>query len=1727
VLSPERTPVAERVYPTSADAQNVELVGQIGGATLAVAVQGDYAYLGVGPRLVVLDVSDPANPTMTGQGPVFPSIVEGVYVTGGYAYVAAGSSGLRVVDVSNPAAPVEVGFYDTPGHAEGVYAAGNYAYVADRSAGLRVVDVSNPAAPVEVGFYGTPGYAHDVYVVGDYAYVADDWTGLRIISVADPIRPTEIGFYTTPWREVNDVYVVGTLAYVAESDEPFNGSLRVISVADPVHPIELGSIGLSDRVYAVHVVGDYAYATYWYGLRVISISDPRHPTLVGYYNTTPGLSVHVVGGYAYMAGVGLRVVSISDPTQPVEVGFYPVLVSIRSVYVADDYAHVTAGGLGVVSVSNPAHPIEVAFYDTYKGESQDVYVQGDYAYVASYYDAGWDVGLEVVSISDPTNPTRMGFYETTGNRAQAVYVSGDYAYVADWGGLRIISVADPAHPTEVSFYQTPSAAMDVYVLGNYAYVASSSAGLRVISVSDPANPIEVGFYDTGLARAVYVAGQYAYVADDTGLRMISVADPTQPTELGYSEPPHSGDWDVAVAGGYAYVTGAYGLRVVDVSNPAAPVEVGTYHVPDDGYGVHVAGGYAYVAGGAGGLFILRFTNEGPPPISVPASHGSLRLTAASSYTPAQPIAPTVRVDNSTDTANTYTVTVSLLQNGAVLDAQSRNVTVPGGGSATLDDFNFGTWPAGSYQLVAELWLGTTRLHVQGPLDLQVILSEGQQRAISEGAKLKGAADAELDEMIGIVVNRYSDSLSNLPGEVVSFLTGQVVTWLKPIGQAAGGFSATDIDKAVARVTTKILGIRDMVADPLRDPVHRRARQAVEGDLKPERRSVASRQEIFNTFITGRGNFAWTDGMAQVVSAYQDAIRNRTEWEPILGFLPPPLVAGPTTLRVEDWTFGLYKAFSGLLGWLIFLGSLVILILAGLAALKISLPTLGGSLAAYIAALPGLIAIMAKGKLVIAAALVIFAITMHMQAEVWVAPSVTREHDQGLDSLSQRIQESIGLSFDGLTTTASVQDGQVVLSTRLTNADVRSARPLVETYLYSVDGRVVEIFSQQPSMTAWGTETLRETVTLPPGRYKAVTAVHTREKIGLARQVLPLEIPGPQVALEVSLDETQLSLGQAVHATIALTNTNTISETGDLAVLAEPSDDQNLSGWLVNLAPGGSQRLEHRFVPQAAGSYRLRVSVTDGTSLLAAYDAAYIVGNGAALAVNVAARDIYSPGIAVTIPITATNAGNAPTSTALSLVTLDRLADLTAVYTDTLPLSVDAGASVATTATALPSAQAQPGLYTARLFLGDDLYTSLDFAVSAEDTLFADIYPDTIFPAVGDAVTLTVQVMNSVYTYTDALVDVALWRPDGITQTVAMNPIGTGRYQGAVTAPITGTYLATAEVSKPNYRAVGNSTFFVAGQPSQLLPTVDGRPILGTAQPVTVTVRNEQGVPIIGAGLVVSGTLEYLTRQTDAAGQAVLQLSPTITEPYQVSLEKLSFTTTLMDLPVWVAPDTTPPALFLDAPSITNQTPLTVTGLTEVGAGLTLNSQAVAVDAQGRFTTTVALSEGANTLNAAATDAVSNTTTVTRTVTLDTVPSALAVTNPVDGLFSLQEVISVTGSIEVGASLMVSNTLATVDPASGAFSTWTLLQPGVNIVPVTVADAAGNTTTITRSVAYSCVFGDFDGSRQVNIVDVMGVASRWGTRPGDAGYVAIYDLDHNGEVNVGDVQAIVAQWQTGC
>ena len=139
-----------------------------------------------GNGLLVIDISDPANPTEVGSYPT--DRAKGVFASGSHAYVADGGvadggRGLLVIDVSDPANPTEVGSLPT-GNAKDVYVSGSFACVAGGGDGLRVIDISDPVNPTEAGWHDTGDVAKGVFVLGSHAYVADQEDGLWIFNVS-------------------------------------------------------------------------------------------------------------------------------------------------------------------------------------------------------------------------------------------------------------------------------------------------------------------------------------------------------------------------------------------------------------------------------------------------------------------------------------------------------------------------------------------------------------------------------------------------------------------------------------------------------------------------------------------------------------------------------------------------------------------------------------------------------------------------------------------------------------------------------------------------------------------------------------------------------------------------------------------------------------------------------------------------------------------------------------------------------------------------------------------------------------------------------------------------------------------------------------------------------------------------------------------------------------------------------------------------------------------------------------------------------------------------------------------------------------------------------------------------------------------------------------------------------------------------------------------------------
>jgi len=113
--------------------------------------------------------------------------------------------------VAMPSAPVRLGVYYSWGDAQDVCLKGRYAYLA--GSGLEILDLSDPTAPVCVarGLNGTA--LNRVCLAGRYAFAIDS-AGVEIVDVSNPTEPVVAGHYDAP--EASDLALDGDTIYLAQ-----------------------------------------------------------------------------------------------------------------------------------------------------------------------------------------------------------------------------------------------------------------------------------------------------------------------------------------------------------------------------------------------------------------------------------------------------------------------------------------------------------------------------------------------------------------------------------------------------------------------------------------------------------------------------------------------------------------------------------------------------------------------------------------------------------------------------------------------------------------------------------------------------------------------------------------------------------------------------------------------------------------------------------------------------------------------------------------------------------------------------------------------------------------------------------------------------------------------------------------------------------------------------------------------------------------------------------------------------------------------------------------------------------------------------------------------------------------------------------------------------------------------------------------------------------------------
>jgi hypothetical protein len=364
--------------------------------------------------------------------------------------IVAGSLAFGVISGARMLLVLPSGFYDTPGDPAAVAVSGDYAYIADQDTGLRIINISDPAHPFGVGSFVPPGphYAlNGDIVTGNLAIITkadrigaeNAQNGLRLVDVSQPAAPRLLGSYDLP-----------VPADYEELDSKPHGLRSVLE------PVDLA------------VAGHYAYlAANGNGLVIIDISNPALPTRVGAYIPPDSWisSVVLKGNYAYVEGGWadkiLYIVDISQPTRPIQVGSYShgrlpdVIHGCCFLAVADNYVYYDGY---IIDVTNPAAPTEAgAFAPKQPCVVNDMQFSGHHAFVAC------SSSLSIYDMLGPTHLVEAGLYDTP-HDVQRIAVAGGYAYLAEAeysmfhdypngvnqqtgvGGLRIVDISDPAHP---------------------------------------------------------------------------------------------------------------------------------------------------------------------------------------------------------------------------------------------------------------------------------------------------------------------------------------------------------------------------------------------------------------------------------------------------------------------------------------------------------------------------------------------------------------------------------------------------------------------------------------------------------------------------------------------------------------------------------------------------------------------------------------------------------------------------------------------------------------------------------------------------------------------------------------------------------------------------------------------------------------------------------------------------------------------------------------------------------------------------------------------------------------------------------------------------------------------------------------------------------------------------------------------------------------------------------
>lgn len=220
-----------------------------------ITVVGDYAYIATdvqgddhGMQVIKLAYLPDSVSLVTNYTETFTKghiIQKDIFSDAPFVYVCGTSatSGIHIMDVSNPYTLFEVGLYAPGYYIHDCHVRGDRIYASAFNEGtIDIIDIGNKAAPTLITRLSIPGgfvHSSSLTMDGKYLIIAAERDGLpaRIWNIEDLNAPYEVTTYTAnPASLVHNPYVIGDLAIISHNTE----GMRVLDIADPTVPVEIG-----------------------------------------------------------------------------------------------------------------------------------------------------------------------------------------------------------------------------------------------------------------------------------------------------------------------------------------------------------------------------------------------------------------------------------------------------------------------------------------------------------------------------------------------------------------------------------------------------------------------------------------------------------------------------------------------------------------------------------------------------------------------------------------------------------------------------------------------------------------------------------------------------------------------------------------------------------------------------------------------------------------------------------------------------------------------------------------------------------------------------------------------------------------------------------------------------------------------------------------------------------------------------------------------------------------------------------------------------------------------------------------------------------------------------------------------------------------------------------------------------------------------------------------------